>query len=463
MELHQQYSNTKKGIGAIRFSKITMRKVLLFVITFWVIIYSNSRMLDGVANYNIIHLPIPRATRIVELGLLCFLFVLALNTKMPKRIFFISLGTVAFILLSMFSLLINWNLNFDGIQDIYIRVAPFLLFPIITQGRRADREELVYLVKFFKIVLVINILVFLVLQLPIGYHEDHYAGLFEDAHLLCNVLLTFSVTLFYDYLNNKKISSLVLSFVLLVISIFPSNEKVIALTLLVMGLLYLRHLMRKLEFAGRIFIVLFVLAIGLAGFKYIQNKDGGEVWRRAQIMYDTFGIENIGPVMAWPMAFHEIQESMSARFLGLGAGEYGWIAASRNVMEGKGSVHARLFEFEFSLDNENNAGYLFRTNTWSSLLAEYGIVGFVIFIAILTLVIAGVQRYKTADRFESNLKFAFYFIMLIVIYQGFFTPYSNWSVSVLMFPAMYIAAYFNAQNKSSAVAKNTVSNGEKRD
>ena len=167
------------------------------------------------------------------------------------------------------------------------------------------------------------------------------------------------------------------------------------------------------------------------------------MWKRAEIMFNTFGIENIGPVKAWPMAVHEIEESPSSFLFGLGAGEYGWIAASRNVVEGKGSVHSKLFEFEFSNENLNNAGYLFRTNTWSSLLAEYGLFGFFIFIWILLSVVRGVQQYKTPDRLGRNLKFAFYFILVIVVYQGFFTPYSNWSESVLMFPIMYLAAYFN--------------------
>jgi hypothetical protein len=62
-------------------------------------------------------------------------------------------------------------------------------------------------------------------------------------------------------------------------------------------------------------------------------------------------------------------------------------------------------------------------------------------------VIKGVRLYQTEDRLECNLKMAFLIIILIVVYQGFFTPYSNWSVSVLMFPAMYLAAYFHQHKK----------------
>ena len=442
--LHRQHQDTKKPIAAVRFPRITMRKVLLFLVTFWVIIYSNSRMLEGVGTYGIVHLfPIPRELRIIELGFLLFLFVLAFTTKMPKRVFLISICAVLYLLLSLFNLAIRGNLNFVGVQDIYIRVVPFLLFTILAQGRVADRKELVHFVRFFSIVIIVNILVFLFLQLPTGDHEDHFAGLFEDSHLFCNVLLVFSATLFYDFLKTKKKSNLVFSIGLLFISLFPSNEKVIALTVLLLALLYLRHLLRKQKIIGKVSIILSILVLTFVAFKYVQKKDGGELWVRAQMMYDMFGIENIGPVIAWPMAFHEIQESTFSLFFGLGAGEYGWIAASRNVMEGKGSVHSKLFEFEFSNENLNNAGYLFRTNTWSSLLAEYGLFGFLIFVWVLFSIIRGVRQFVTHDRLENNLKFAFYFILIIVIYQGFFTPYSNWSVSALMFPAMYLAAYFH--------------------
>lgn len=395
-------------------------------------------------NYNIVHIfPIPRAIRILELAILLFLFVFSFTTKMSKRILLISCGTFFYIFLSIFNLVLRGNLNLDGVQDIYIRAAPYLLFTIVVQGALASREELIYIIKFFSVVLLLNILAFLFLQLPKGFHEDHYAGLFEDAHLFCNVLLIFSTTLFFDYLKYRRIRILLLSFVLLFLSFFPSNEKVIALTLLLLLLLYLGNLLGRQRIIGKAAIIFSILIAGIGAFKYIQNKDGGDLWVRAKAMYDMFGIENVGPVIAWPMALREIQGSSHSLLFGLGAGEYGWIAASRNVMEGKGSVHSKLFELEFSLDNVNNAGYLFRTNTWSSLLAEFGVIGFAIFIWVLFLIVWDVWKFDTQDRLERNLRFAFFFILIIVIYQGFFTPFSNWSVPVLMFPAMYLAAYFH--------------------
>jgi hypothetical protein len=448
LELHSQHTNSKRSIDTIRLPQITMRKVLLILVTFWVIIYSNSRMLEGVGTYNIVHLfPIPRIARIAELALLFFLFVLAFTIKMPKRIFIISICTALYLILSLGNLMIRGNFNFDAVQDIYIRVAPFLLFTILAQGRIADRRELLYFVRFFCIVLVLNLLVFLFIQLPTGDHEDHFAGLFEDAHLFCNFLLTFSATFFYDYLKTKRKLHLIFSIGLIIVSLFPSNEKVIAFTLVIFGLLFLWNLIRRQNVIGKIIIIFSILLLVFVGFKYVQNKDGGELWVRAQMMYDMFGVGNIGPIIAWPMALNEIQESQGSFFFGLGAGEYGWIAASRNVMEGRGSVHSKLFEFEFNNENINNAGYLFRTNTWSSLLAEFGLFGFLAFVWALFSIIKGVRQSVTRNRLEANLKFAFYFILIIVIYQGFFTPYSNWSVSVLMFPAMYLAAFFHKQPK----------------
>ena len=183
------------------------------------------------------------------------------------------------------------------------------------------------------------------------------------------------------------------------------------------------------------FFVVIVLSFKVN--KFLQ-EDSGE---RLEIALN-YGLPNLGPVVAWPIAFNEIINSPVASLIGVGSGQYGWIAAGREVTEGRGSVHSNQFDIEFSIENTNNAGFLFRTNTWSSLLAEYGIVGFLIFLFLIMLIVKGVKRAIPQNRVEANLRIAFFAIIGLVLFQGLFTPYSNWSESVLMFPAMFIASYF---------------------
>lgn len=426
-----------------------MRKVILFLTTFWVVIYSNARMLDVLPTYKIVHLfPIPQVTRLLELLIITFLYLLSLTTKMTKRILLINLCILAYLCIAVSTLVLDRNLTLDGIQDIYIRVAPFFFFAVIAQAQKATSSERSFFIRFFLIVLGLNILIAISYQIPFyGYYEDNMNGFFEDAHMFGSYLAVFSIVFFYDYINNKRLISLLLSLGLVFISFFPRNEKVIFLNFFIIVSIYIYNLIRRSKGGVKKMAVMTILgAIMLSGFIYIQKiKDEEEALRRANIAITVIGIENIGPVVAWPMAFNEIKKSVFDLFFGVGAGQYGWIAASRNVAEGKGSVHSNLFEFEFGLDNVNNSGFLFRTNTWSSLLAEYGILGFLTFVIPLILIVKGVKIYRTTDRTEKNLKMAFYSLLIIVAFQGFFTPYSNWSASALMFPMMYIAAYFHSK------------------
>lgn len=422
-----------------------MRKFIVFLATFWVIIYSNARMLDFVPTYNVVHIfPIPQPVRTLELLLMILLYAMSLTTKMTGRMLAINICLLIFLGISLASLLFGQNLGLSGIQDIYIRLVPYLFFVIVAQASRSSRAELMFFVKFFTIVLFLNILIAVFYQIPFyGYYEDNINGFLEDAHLFANYLAIFSVVCFYDFTKTKRPLSLFLSILLMVISIYPRNEKVLFLNILIILFLLVRSLIRMAGKRYRIYMVGALASLVVAGIIYLQQVSSEkEALRRANIALNTIGVENIGPVIAWPMAFNEIKTSPLTLFYGLGAGQYGWIAASRSVAEGKGSVHSKLFEFEFAPDNTQNAGFLFRTNTWSSLLAEYGIAGTIAFLIPLILILKSVVSFKTNDRLEKNLKIAIYTSLLIVVFQGFFTPYSNWSAFALMLPTMYIAAYF---------------------
>jgi hypothetical protein len=427
-----------------------MRKIILFITTFWVVIYSNARMSEAVPTYKWVHLfPIPQPVRIFELLLVTFLYVLALTTKMTKKVLLVNLCILIYLGVSIFSAISNSGLTLSIIQEIYIRLVPFLFFVVIVQGKAITRSELLFVIKFFSIVLTINLLVAICYQIPFyGYYEDNINGLFEDAHLFGNVLAVFSLVFFYDFMKHKRKTSFFFSIGLLLISFFPSNEKVVFLNLVLIVVMLICYLIKQSRsLLKKIAVISSLLIAAILVLLYVQKKNGHELWLRADVLVNTFGIENIGPVKAWPMAFNEMTGSVTNFLYGVGPGQYGWIAAGRAVAEGKGSVHSKIFEFEFSSDNVNNAGFLFRTNTWSSLLAEYGAIGFIVFIVALLLIIRGIKKYKTEDRLEADVKMIIYIIFLLVIYQGFFTPYSNWSMSVLMFPAMFFAAYFHQRSK----------------
>ena len=426
-----------------------MRKVILFITTFWIIMYSNARMSDFVPSYKFVHLfPIPAFVRGVELALLVFLYLLSLTTKMNKRILLFNVSILAFIGLSILNLVWHGNLRGASIQDLYIRLAPLLFFAILVPASRADKKELRFFVQFFIGTLLLNILVSVFYQIPLhGDHEDHIPGIMEDAHAYCNYLLVFFIVLLYDYLRTKKLSSLALSLFFLVLTVFPRNEKAIGFTILVAGILVLQHILKKTKglFLKLAIVGTLLLATGIGTVTLVKNRP--DIWARADLAINYIGLENVGPIQAWPMAVNEIQSGPMPMLIGLGAGEYGWIAAGRDVSEGNGRKHSRQFDFEFTFGSVDNAGFMFRTNTWSSLLAEFGMLGTLLFLVPVWIMTKKVWKHQPENRLEANMRMAFLIILLLVVFQGFFTPYSNWSSPTLVFPMAYLAAYFHSTTK----------------
>lgn len=396
-------------------------------------------MLDYVPTYDVAHIfPFPREIRFLEVVLLAFCYLQLLSIR-STTINDVTRSVLVFVLVSVGGI-IGVGIERTTIQEVYIRLAPFLVY-ICAAKLGVEEEDLKKVLKRFSWVLGISIGMAVAYQIPYyGYYEDNVHGFFSDAHVFANFLSVFSIVLIWYYSKNRTLSALLLSILLLALSVYPKNEKVLVLTIMICATIILFTFHGKLTWAKGIAVGTTILALGLFSLKSLETYLMDESGLRISQVLDL-GLE-VGPISAWPIAWNETTTSMKNFLFGLGPGQYGWIAAGSAVASGAGSPIAQQFDLEFSNDSPINAGFLFRTNTWSSLLAEFGVVGFISFWVSLLLISWKVFRSHPINGFQRSMKSAYFAISTIVIFQGFFTPYSNWSESVLTFPMMYIAAFF---------------------
>jgi hypothetical protein len=416
-----------------------MKKSLFLLCTIWVVLFNNSRISPDSPTYDVLcWFRFPREIRYLEVLFLVGAYVACMQRPLSQLVRRVNVLTLGFLSVALVSLLASGQLGGEQVQEIYMRVVPFLFF-IVAAATGVCREDVRRAGKFFLVVTCISIAVAALYQLQFhGDHADNIHGFFSDAHILGAVIAIVAVGCLSEFVETHRVIYLASAAGLIAFSLFPGNDKVVLLSGGWFALVFVKDYILRKGWLGRIVLGgAFALALvwGLANF---VTKEDSPV-RVFEIA--DFSVDQLGPIAAWPIAGEWLTSSGFTFVFGLGPGEYGWLAASRAVMEGGGSPAAQTFAFEFSFENTQSAGFLFRTNTWSSLLVELGVLGFLLFAAAFAAILYGVYRKRATDRFDRTLTRVFTFTLVAVMFQGFFTPFSNWSESILMFPLMYMAAY----------------------
>jgi O-antigen ligase len=138
-----------------------------------------------------------------------------------------------------------------------------------------------------------------------------------------------------------------------------------------------------------------------------------------------------------------IRDSSVSLVIGLGPGNYAGVAAAA-------AIHQQPKDFdalpraarEVLVQEPGEAGAAaWATNTWSTLLAEFGLVGFGVFGAALGRVVPPIYRWNPPPGFDRRAQTLFFVMFSLVLWQGSFTPYTNWAEPVLVYPMMVVAAY----------------------
>jgi hypothetical protein len=326
------------------------------------------------------------------------------------------------------------------LQGIYVYVAPFLIYAVAWKVS-PDRLLITRLITLYSAYLALSVLVALLVQFPeAAMKGDLIHGFFGDAHLLGSFLAIGSCVAFSRFLEEGGLSYLVLSGFLFFVSLFPVNEKVIIFNVLWCAVALARRLISHLR--GRRTLATAAAACVLVLGLTLGRGCDSESLTRIDLLFSR-NVSELGPVRAWVLSWHAISDSPVDLAIGLGPGNFAGLAAQRSVQEQQGRLGTFRRSVRDVLAEEPGAGGAvdWVANTWSNLLAEFGLIGFGAFALALIRVSLPLYRWSPVEAFDRLVRNAFLVMLSVIVWQGCFTPYTNWADPVLVYPMMVLAAY----------------------
>jgi len=351
------------------------------------------------------------------------------------------------------------SLEIAAIQGIYIYFVPFMLFFICLYLPINDLDVKKSF-RFFSIVLIVNLgalfyQTFKFYGSPIypGGIGDNVNAFFSDSHTLANYIYVFSFFFYIKYFYKSEISYLFFSLILFLIAIIPANEKMMVFTAVLYLIIFLKYKVKNISKSLIFFPVLIILII-FVSFNLVERDIPSSVINVDRYQNLLESSSNLGFIKAWPLAFDAATDGPSNLLFGVGSGNYGGIAAAENLAIGKGSKYSKKF-YEDIYQNINTifGAFMVKSNTWSNLFAEYGIIGLSGFCYLFIFIIALLKNInsKIMTKSDALLRSVVFFIFSGIIFQGFFTPYSNWGDPLFTYSAVFFAAYlirkYNNKNK----------------
>jgi hypothetical protein len=414
---------------------------LLLFVSVWVILQNNARISDNVpmdAGWSL--LSIPRAARVVEAVMLFALFALHHSRLTRVRLGdFVALVWM-FILTALVSVALTPTSPVSQFQGVYVYAAPFLLFGWAAAVGPTPRL-ITRLIAILSIYLALSVAVALFIQLPVlRTRSDYIHGLFSDAHALGAYLAIGSCVAFSRFMAVGGVLRLLLAVALLLVSYFPSNEKMIAFNVMWFAGAVAWRLMRHP--ASRRGLTTAALACACVWWLAVVETDRVGDWFRVEEATARPVFEQ-GPVQAWVRSVYVVMSSPSALLFGVGPGNYAGIAAARAAVEDPTRQRAMSERATAAMRETSQAeGAIgLQANTWSNLLAEFGIFGVLLFSLILFRLPWPVVRWHPRNRRDAFARTVCLAGLGAVLWQGFITPYTNWAEPVLVYPIMAVAAY----------------------
>jgi len=407
----------------------------------WVILQNNARIGDSIPDHiGYSWLRIPRETRIVEAALLLAVFLVLQPLLARSRLR--DLNALLWILITaavigVLRMPTNLVAHFQGI---YVYVAPFLIYSVAWEAS-PDRRLLRCLITLFAAYLALSVSVALLVQFPeAGMKGDLIHGFFSDAHVLGSFLAIGSCVAFSRFLKAGGLGNLVLSGFLFFVSLFPVNEKAIIFNVIWYAVVLARRLISHPR--GRRGLVTAAAACVLALGLTLGRRDDSEPLTRIDLLFAR-SVSELGPARAWVLSWHAISDSPVDLTIGLGPANFAGLAAQRTVQEQQGRLGTFRRSARDVLADEPGAGGAMDlvANTWSNLLAEFGLIGFGAFALALIRVSLPLYRWRPAAPFDRLVRSAFLVMLSVIVWQGCFTPYTNWADPVLVYPMMVLAAY----------------------
>ena len=427
------------------------------------ILQNNARIGDNVPDHGgYSWLFIPRAMRVLEAGLVAMAFVLLQPLLARSR--FRTLNALLWLLMATAVIGALWTPTdfLAQVQGIYVYVAPFLVF-LVAWMASPDRLLVARLTRLLSGYVVLSIGVALLVQLPeAGTKGDLIHGFFSDAHMFGSFLAIGSCVAFVRFLEAGGLPTIAVAGVLLAISYYPANEKVIIFNVAFWAVVLAKRLL--LHPRGRRGLAVAAAIVPLAVALSLGRGGDAEPLIRAQLLSER-KLTEIGPVRSMILSWRVVSASPVELAIGLGPGNYAGLAAATAAQaSSRGLMRLSRAARNVLLEDPGEAGAIaWATNTWSNLLAEFGLVGFGIFAAALVRVTLPIYRWRAVDRFDSLVRSAFLATLSVVVWQGCFTPYTNWSEPALVYPMMVLAAYGHRFAPQDVLARRARTPGEAGD
>lgn len=417
------------------------RALVLLLTGAWVVVLNNARISDNFPDHAAYSwLRIPRETRLLEAGLLLAVFAILQPRLMRSRIR--DLNWLLWVLISTSAIAIWLTPTYlpAQLQGIYVYVAPFLIFAVAWEAS-PTRRLLGRLIALFCACTAVSIAVGLFVQFPaVGAKGDWVHGFFSDAHVFGSFLAIGSCVAFSVFLEEGGIGYLLGAGALLVVSYFPANEKVIIFNVLwcggVLAWRLVTHPRGWRGWAATTAASLLVLVVAFG------RASGSEPLLRFNLL-EGHTLSELGPARAWVHSWSAIADSPIALVIGLGPGNYAGLAAARAIQERPNNLKLlSMAAREVLLEEPGEGGAVaWVTNTWSNLLAEFGLLGFGVFALALCRLVLPLCRWKPPPGFDRRAQILFFVMLGVILWQGCVSPYTNWAEPVLVYPMMAVAAY----------------------
>jgi hypothetical protein len=414
---------------------------LLLFVSIWVILQNNARISDSVSDTGLSVIQVPRASRVIEAVMLVTLFVWCHPRLARSRLGDFAVLVWMFVLSALVSVALAPTSLVSQFQGIYVYVAPLLLFGWAAAVGPTPRL-LTRLITILSAYLALCVAVALFIQLPVvRTKSDLIHGLFSDAHALGAFLAIFSCVAFSRFMAVGGVLRLLLAVALLLVSYFPSNEKMIAFNLAWWAGAVVWRLIRHP--ASRRGLTIAAAACVFVWWVAVVRTDYITDWIRVDEVTDRQVLEQ-GPIQAWVRSASIVLGSPSALLVGIGPGNYAGIAAARAIKEDPAryrAVSQPALAALLDASAEQKGAIGLQANTWSNLLAEFGVIGSFLFGLALFRLSWPVLRWHPGNRRDALARTVFIAGLGAILWQGCITPYTNWAEPVLVYPLMFVAAY----------------------
>jgi len=412
------------------------RLVLFLVAAVWVLLYNNARVdvnVNAALGYTL--LPIPREARVLEVLVVAMFFLAHQAALSRSKVRDVNAAVWLFAAIAVASVALAPGAVGSQVQGIYAYLAPFLLF-LWAYASRPSWRLVRAIVWTFCAYLLVSFVVAVVRQYPVVLtRSDEIRGLFGEAHAFGALLAVGSCASFSRYLWKGGTVNLAASAMLFLVSYFPANEKMIVFNAAwLVGALVWRFLRQPAS--RRFFLVALFGVTALVGWA----AENGRVddWIRFTATREQ-PVASLGPIRAWQLAAGVLAESPIRIIVGVGPANFAGVAAMR-IAAASDRVGSGLTSEATDVSNQDLGGVTWLTNTWSNLLAEFGIAGFLIFGAVFVRIAVPVYRWRAVDDWDQWTRLLCLALIGAVIWQGLFSPYTNWSDPLFAFPAMVFAA-----------------------